>query len=781
MQVSVSPEINTLLDDAVRLSIRLNNYYVGVEHVLEALLAKSALLPRAISDAHLKTLNTVFREVQRTGWRGSMPSTGGEVFYTPRCGAAVAEAARLADRLSKSQPSAAHLLLAIFADAQSSPSRAMDRLGMNRGELVNALYAELSSERKRASAPAKTTSVARSEKVTRAKREAEEDDEPFKPDILETVTRDLTDAARQGKIEPATGREHEMMEVLQILTRKGKNNVILVGEAGVGKTKVVEGLAMAGVSGEFKALLSQYRFLELNLGALMAGTKYRGALEEKLRGLLESLKNAKDTVLFIDEMHLIMGTGAGDGGAMDIANLLKPPLARGELRCIGATTLQEYRKFIEKDPAIERRFQMVRVEPLSEASTYQVLLKMKPSFEQHHNVRISKKALFAAITLTQRYMPNRNLPDKAIDVLDQACARYRLKAIAAKSRPDLFESDNAETMSEKVTPHDIRKIVSQISAIPIEEITAEERLRLSGLDKKLKRNIIGQDEAITKTVAAVKKSRAGLADPKRPEAVLLFLGPSGVGKTQLAKELADNLFGSPDHLVTFDMSEYIEEHSVSRLLGAPPGYIGSDEEGRLTGAVRNKPFSILLFDEIEKAHPRIFDILLPVFDEGRLKDSRGRDVSFRNCIIILTSNIGAQSLHRGDDGNFGKLMDELRGHFRPEFINRIDEIVPFYPLLFEDVRSILRLAIQDLRTRLLDRQIGVRMYQRAYEFLAGQGYNSDFGARELRRTVERLVINPISEMVLEGRFSAGDMIDVLMEDDKLTFRKGEPHSKQGAA
>ncbi|HRK35052.1 MAG TPA: ATP-dependent Clp protease ATP-binding subunit, partial [Candidatus Hydrogenedentes bacterium] len=451
-----------------------------------------------------------------------------------------------------------------------------------------------------------------------------------------------------------------------------------------------------------------------------------------------------------------------------------------ELRCIGATTLQEYRKFIEKDPAIERRFQMLRIDELSPAATWEVLNQLRAGLAKHHGVRISRKAMHAAISLSQRYMPNRQLPDKAIDVLDQACARYRLKAVAAKNMPKAFDSDMGVPLAEKVTPHDVRKVVSRMTGIPIEEITQEERVRLTDLDRRLSKRIIGQDEAIGKAVAVVKKARAGLADPNRPEAVMLFLGPTGVGKTQLAKSLADMLFGSSKHLVTFDMSEYIEEHSVSRLLGAPPGYVGSEEEGRLTQAVRNAPFSILLFDEIEKAHRRIFDIFLPILDEGRLKDSRGRDVNFRNCIIIFTSNVGAELLHREavlteDD----VLMDKLRQSFRPEFINRIDEIVPFYPLLFEDVRTMLRLNLGEMNQRLNEQGMRLRVFQGAYEYLAQRGYNVEYGARELRRTVERLVMNPISAKLIAGQFVKGDTIEVLVEGDELMFRKGETLVQKG--
>ena len=815
MQLHVSPQVNQVMEKAVGFAVQQEQYYVGVEHLFAALLDDSDALPKGIQERHLNALFAVMREVSRTPWRGVIPTTTGEVFHTPRCIAAVNRAGKLAERFGRGGATAGHLLLAILSDAMSAPSRAMDDLKQGRKQCVERLQAELGAQAAedaecRAESAARPTSSrdpahreyggpSGAGTPARPERDAGADSEGISEMglldespagalaqaqalMLASLTRDLTEAARAGKLTAAIGRDAEIFEILQILSRKMKNNAMLVGDAGVGKTQVVEGMALRIAEGGDSGLLPGYRILELNLAALMTGTQYRGAFEEKMLGLIDKLKQSENTVLFIDEAHLIMGAGATDGDSMDMANLLKPVLARGEIRCIGATTIQEYRKFVEKDPAIERRFQMVRIEELSEEDALKVLDYLRPSLERHHGVKISGRAMRATLALTQRYMPNRNLPDKAIDVLDQACARYRLKVVAARSNPDLLDSTLVPTAENKVTPHDIRKVVSQITAIPIEEMTAEERLHLNDLDRQIKRQLIGQDEAVSRVVSAVKKSRAGLADPDRPDAVMLFLGPTGVGKTQLAKLLANQLFGSRNHLVTFDMSEYVEEHSVSRLLGAPPGYVGHEEEGRLTEAARNTPFSILLFDEIEKAHPKIYDIFLPIFDEGRLKDSRGRDVSFKNCIIILTSNIGADLLVRaeaGDDGN--TLVEALRQHFRPELINRIDEIVPFYPLLAEDIRSILRLEINLVRERLKPKKVGLRMYQQAYEYLAEKGYSPDYGAREIRRVVDRMVTTPISEMILDGAFEKGDMIDVLMENGELVFRKGKPHHHSGRA
>ena len=789
MQLRVSPEVNTIMGKALNASVHEGQLFVGVEHVFVALLDDPRALPTRMREQYLNVLYAVAREVKRASWKGVAAFASPEVFHTPRCVDVISSANKLAERFGRGIAQPSHLLMAILGNAHSAPSRAMDRLNLERGQFLALLRSELCNAaagmrtrppEKREQEPGIAAPPHAGEAALETREERAVEHEPLPKEAL--LTRDMTEAAMRGQLEPAIGRDKEIFQIMQVLTRRTKNNVILVGDAGVGKTQVVEGLVLNMARGAKMPGAPNFRFLELNLAALMVGTQYRGAFEEKVLALLEQLKQSEDLVLFIDEVHLIMGAGSTDGDSMDLANLLKPALARGEIRCIGATTLQEYRKFVEKDPAIERRFQMVRLEELSPEATLDVLRHLRPLLEKHHSVRISNRAIQAAVSLTQRYMPNRRLPDKAIDMLDQACARFRMKLMAMKTNPKLLSQTVMPTAEESVTPHDIRKVVSQATGIPVGEITAEDRIHLTDLERQIRSQLIGQDEAVSRAVSAVKKSRMGLADPNRPEAVMLFLGPSGVGKTQLAKLLARYLFGSRNHLITFDMSGYIEEHSVARLIGAPPGYVGSEEEGQLTGAVRNMPFSILLFDEIEKAHPRIFDIFLPIFEEGRLKDSRGNVISFKNCIIILTSNIGANLLSRSvGDAQGGGLMDELRQHFRPEFINRIDEIIPFCPLLAEDVTSILRLEVGTLRERLKERRLGIRMYQKAYEHLAALSYNPEFGAREVRRTVDRMIATPISEMMLEGVFQPGDIIDVLVEDQRLVFRKGQPQDERQEA
>ncbi len=791
MQLNVSPNIAEVLEKAAAISANQGNYFVGVCHVFAALLDSSDKLPECVRERHLSNLFSVQRETNRKLWRGHAAVPSGETFYTPRCIQLTTQASKLAQRIGHGTPVAGHLLLAILKDDVSAPSRAMDALKLDRTACTKQIQAELGfispqsynkvtplpaySDVQLQNIPVAKGGNAQAAAVGGGTPQPDESVIPI-PAQSGPMTRDLMEEARRGNLQVATGRDNEMFEILQIISRKTKNNVMLVGEAGVGKTQIVEGLALQ-LAREGKALgLPDFRILELNVAALMTGTQYRGAFEEKVLALIDEVKRSENCVLFIDEVHLIMGAGASDGDGMDLANLLKPELARGEFRCIGATTLQEFRKFVERDAAIERRFQMVRVEELSPEASLEVLKRLRVTLEKHHDVHIRRRTLQAAIDLTVRYMPNRNLPDKAIDVLDQACARHRLRSLMMKKRASHFDSDPDGSSERSVTPHSVRKVISQVTAIPLEQLTAEERKYLGNIEQIIKQQLIGQDEAVSRSVSAVKKSRAGLSDPNRPDATMLFLGPTGVGKTQLAKLLARYLFGSSNHLIAFDMSEYSEEHSVSKLIGAPAGYVGHEEEGVLTGAVKNAPFSILLFDEIEKAHSRIFDLFLPIFDEGRLRDARGREVDFKNCIIIITSNIGADLLYHADSAvSQDALVDALRAHFRPEFVNRIDQIVPFYPLLAEDIRQILRLEVNALRRRLRDQNIGIRMYQRAYEYIAQEGYSPQFGARELRRAVDRLVATPISERIIDGAFQSGDMVDVLLDDDgALVYRKGKP-------
>ncbi len=770
IQVSVSREVNGILDEAAALSAKRRQHYVGVEHLFEAIGQKTSHLPEKFLAIHRDSFERTLSDILQHPWPGTLPAPNSETFFTPRAAQATAIAGKLAESYGGTTATSGHLLLAILADAHSLPSRVMDALQLPRGDMLEDLRAELGKKESREVQPQDAGAVQPA--AVRPSLERTACAEATEPELLSSLTRDLTAEAREGRLDAVIGRECEVFDLLQVLSRRSKNNAILVGEPGVGKTKLAEGLAIQAAAGRLDDVLFGYRVLELDVGALLSGTQYRGAFEERLQKVLREITALRDVILFIDEIHLIMGAGATDGDSVDMANLLKPALARGDLRCVGATTYEEYRRFIAKDPALERRFQMLRVEPLSEEATYAVLRSLRPALERHHEVKISRRAMRAAVRLSQRYMPDRQLPDKAIDALDQACARFRLKVVALRQRAKSRGLPPPE-ITGKVTPHEIRKVISRLTAVPIEEITAEERRHLANLEHDLKQRVIGQDTAIRKVAAVVKKSRAGLSDPNRPGAVMLFVGPTGVGKTELAKALAGSIFGSSSHLLTFDMSEYVEEHAVSRLLGAPPGYVGSEQEGRLTSAVRNAPFSLVLFDEIEKAHPRVFDILLPVFDEGRLRSGARGEVSFKHCIVAMTSNVGAEVLESPEIGaDSPALLDALRQHFRPEFINRIDEIVPFYPLLFEDLRAILHLSMRRLKTRLLEHQLRLHVYQGAYEYLAREGHSAEFGARELQRTLDRLVVNRISDMILQDYFQPGDIVDVLTENEQLIIRKG---------
>jgi ATP-dependent Clp protease ATP-binding subunit ClpC len=754
VQFVASPLLAAVLEEAEQSSAEQRLGFIGVEHLFAALVDRADSLPKTFVDTYLETLRSAAGDIARSAW-GRPATASGERFHTPRCARSLHEATRIAGKMHQSSAQPGHLMLALLQDPLSAPSRALAAREVAREELVKALRTALRAE------------PAREGGQTGEQGQAPAPADDQHPVDVSRFVHDLTEAAREGKLEPVVGRTKELTELLQILARKNRNNALLVGEAGVGKTKLAEGLAILAAKGRLDHILPNARVLELDLGALMAGTQFRGAFEERLQALLEELRDSPGTLLFIDEVHLIMGAGATENSGMDAANLLKPALARGEIRCVGATTLEEYRKHIEKDAAMTRRFQLLRVAPMTKFATYEVLKRLRPSLEKHHQVTIRRRTLRAAIALTEQFMPNRYLPDKAIDVVDEACARRRLSGTGSS---DTTENGYLPT----VLPHDIRKVVSQRAAVPIEDVTARERAMLNNLEARLARRVVGQDDAVHAVASAVRRVRTGLNDPKRPASVMLFAGPTGVGKTQLAKELAEVLFGDPNHLVTFDMSEYTEAHSVSRLLGAPPGYVGYEEEGRLCRALKDAPFSILLFDEIEKAHPKLFDVLLPMLDEGRVRDASGREVSLRNAYVILTSNVGSEALYdTRAEASRKLLLNALRKRFRAEFINRIDEIVPFYPLLFEDIRSILVTLSKGLEERLATKKIRLHIYQGALEYLAEQGYSPEYGARELRRTFERLVVTSLSEKLIAGEIAPTDHVEVLMDEGVFTIRRAE--------
>ena len=680
-----------------------------------------------------------------------------------------------------------HVLLALARDDESAAGELLQRFGVSHTKLRGAVIRGVES----GGGPKETSKTPK----------------------LDEFGRDLTAEAREGKLDPVIGRADEIEQTIEILSRRTKNNPALLGEPGVGKTAIVEGIAQRIVNDEVPETLADKRLISVDLASMIAGTKYRGEFEERLKTVIDEVREASDDlILFIDEVHTVVGAGAAEG-SMDASNMLKPALARGELHVIGATTLDEYRKNIEKDPALERRFQPVFVREPTVEETIEILHGLKDRYEAFHRVRISDEAIIAAAELSDRYIRDRYLPDKAIDLIDQASARVRLRtktkdvdtrsleedlrrlarerdqatsaedydrAGGLKEQIDAKRAEQEERAKGRqpvaeVTAEDIAEIVSRATGIPVSQLTSEERERLMRLEEELHARIVGQEEAVSAVAEAVRRSRAGLGDPNRPVGSFLFLGPTGVGKTELARALAEALFGDEDLMVRFDMSEFQERHTVSRLVGAPPGYVGYEEAGQLTEQVRRRPYSVLLFDEIEKAHGDVFNILLQILDDGRLTDAQGRTVDFKHSVVIMTSNLGADRIqdYARTGGDFEELKDELmevlRQNFRPEFINRIDDIIVFRSLSDEQLVNITRLLLDRLVRRLHAQRIEVEFTEEAVRFLGKEGFDPEYGARPLRRTIQRFVENELSRMVLAGTVEPGDKVIVDLDDDKLRF------------
>jgi ATP-dependent Clp protease ATP-binding subunit ClpC len=680
-----------------------------------------------------------------------------------------------------------HVLLALARDDESEAGQLLQRFGVSHTKLRGA--------------------VIRGVEAGGGTRETS------KTPTLDQYGRDLTEMAREGKLDPVIGRADEIEQTIEILSRRTKNNPALIGDPGVGKTAIVEGIAQRIVNDEVPETLTDRRVVQLDLAGMVAGSKYRGEFEERLKNVIDEItENEGNIILFVDELHTLVGAGGAEG-AMDAGNMLKPALARGEMHVIGATTLDEYRKEVEGDPALERRFQPVLVREPTVDETIEILHGLKDRYEAFHRVRISDEAIVAAAELSDRYVRDRFLPDKAIDLIDQASARVRLRtktkdddtrsleedlrrlarerdqATAAEDynragdlkeqidtrRSDIDDRQRKRQRPAEVTAEDIAEVVSRATGIPVSQLTTEERQRLLELEQRLHRRVVGQEEAVRAIAEAVRRSRAGLGDPRRPIGSFLFLGPTGVGKTELARTLADALFGSEDLMVRFDMSEFQERHTVSRLVGAPPGYVGYDEAGQLTEAVRRRPYAVLLFDEIEKAHPDVFNILLQILDDGRLTDAQGRTVDFKNTVVIMTSNLGADRIqqHARSGEPFERLqedmMDILRQSFRPEFINRIDEVIIFRALTEDQLLDITGLLLDRLERRLRAQHIEVEFAEDAVKLLAREGYDPEYGARPLRRTIQRLVENELSRLVLGGEIEPGDRIRVGVDGDELRF------------
>ena len=795
-------KVLTLAQDEAQ---RFNHNYIGTEHLLLGLVREGEGVAARVLENMNVELPKVRTAVEFIIGRGDRPVVG-EVGLTPRAKRVIELAIDEARRLGHNYIGTEHLLLGLVREGEGIAAGVLESLGVNLDKVRHEVIRVLSQ----------SSSVGPTQETKRAS----------KTPTVDALGINLTEAARADKLDPVIGREKEIERVIQILGRKTKNNPALIGEPGVGKTAIAEGLAHRIVSGDVPDILLNKRVLTLDIGSLVAGTKYRGEFEERLKKIIEELRNTNDAILFIDELHTLVGAGAAEG-AIDAANILKPPLSRGELQCIGATTLDEYRKYIEKDAALERRFQPVMVEEPTLEQTIEILVGIRERYEQHHKVTITDEAVRAAADLSIRYITDRHLPDKAIDLIDEAASRVRLRHSSAP--PELRaaqkeldrvtkekdaaisaqeyelaatlreqEATSRETVDRlraawqqaqsgeppKVDDEEIAQVVAMWTGIPVTRIAQEESERLLRMEEVLHHRLIGQEEAIETVSRAVRRARAGLKDPKRPIGSFVFLGPTGVGKTELARALAEFMFGSEDTLIKIDMSEFMERHNVSRLVGAPPGYVGFDEGGQLTEAVRRKSYAVILLDEIEKAHAKVFNILLQILEDGHLSDAKGRRVDFRNTIIIMTSNLGAAKIQTNASLGFRamgdtaearanasyelmkeKVQTELKQNFRPEFLNRIDATVVFRSLTVEEIGLIVDLMLKRVRDQLKAQGMTLDVAQAAKEHVIKLGYDQAYGARPLRRTIQNLIEDPLAEHLLLGRYHQGDTISVDLEPD----------------
>ena len=752
---NLSPEAKEILALAQRESENLQHFYLGVEHLFIAL----TMVENGQTQTILQQLKLDPKHARDTVRRFAGTGDGHRYWdgirITPRCEAVMEMASKEASKKQGALIEEKDLLLTILKEGKSIPVRLLQKMGVSIPRMV-----ELAEE----------------EKVPVAAKKI-----PYVSDtkLLDKFGRDITRLAKEGKIDPVIGRSSEILQVVRALTRKAKNNPMLIGEAGVGKTAIVEGLALRIAEGKLTESLRDKRIIELSLASVVAGTKYRGEFEERIVGIINESKAHPEIILFLDEIHTLIAAGAAEGG-MDAANILKPALARGEIRCIGATTTSEYRKHIEKDPALERRFQPIIVLEPSVEDTLEILKGLRDRYEKHHQVKITDSALDAAVRLSVKYVPDRRLPDKALDALDEACTGAKVPFLSMYG-----EKEAKYTGTGEVTGEVVAEVISKWTGIPIRQLTAKEQERLLNMAEIIKKRVIGQDEAVEKVGEVVKMARAGLKDPKHPMGVFLFLGPTGVGKTELAKATAEFLFGSDNEMVRLDMSEFMEKHSVSKLIGSPPGYVGYEEEGQLTGRLRSKPYSIVLLDEIEKAHPEIFDLFLQVFDEGRLTDAKGRTVDAKNAIFIMTSNIGTEIYNKkesigfkGFAGNEGQdvkkeIITQVKKVFRPEFLNRLDEIILFRPLGAKELSRIACNLLGSLRKRLGEKGILFDVEEEVLELICREGYDPMNGARPLARIIERLITKPLSEKIIAGEFTHGDKILVTVRDNKILFTKVE--------
>ena len=803
---------------------RFNHEYIGTEHILLGLVKEGS----GVGATVLKNLDIDLRkvrlEVEKLVKSGPDMVTMGKLPQTPRAKKVIEYAIEEARNLGHNYVGTEHLLLGLLREKDGVAAQVLMNLGLKleevREEVLNLLGAGVESEGNTGAGEGKGEGKAKS-----------------KTPALDSFGRDLTELAREGTLDPVIGRANEIERVVQILCRRTKNNPVLLGEAGVGKTAIVEGLAQKIVTNDVPEILADKRIVVLDLAMMVAGTKYRGQFEERIKAVMNEVRRAKNVILFIDELHTLVGAGGAEG-AIDASNVLKPSLSRGEIQCIGATTLDEYRKYIEKDRALERRFQMIIVEPPSKEETVEILKGLRDRYEAHHRVQITEEALKEAVELSTRYITGRCLPDKAIDVIDEAGARVRLKSMTKP--PNLAEieeqierlsiekdeavknadyeraaelRDQAEALRKKkeemqkawreqakevdgvVDEEMVAEVVSKMTGVPLTRLEKKEAQRLLELENELHKRVVSQDDAIKAVARSIRRARSGLKDPNRPIGTFLFLGPSGVGKTLLSKAIAEFMFGSEEALVQIDMSEYMEKHNVSRLIGAPPGYVGYEEGGQLTERIRRRPYAVVLLDEIEKAHPDVFNTLLQVMEEGRLTDNVGRTVDFKNTILIMTSNIGADLIKSGGIGGFGlrpkgeeysfenmkkSLLREVEKFFRPEFINRLDDTIIFRPLTKENLYTIIDIEVKKMGKRLHEQGIKLELTMEARDFLIERGYNPDFGARPLRRAIEQNVEDQLSESILRGDFKGIDLVKITRDGEKLKFEATNTKGEQPA-
>ena len=781
---------------------RFNHNYIGTEHILLGLVRETEGVAAKVLANLSVELVKVRSAVEFIIGRGERP-TPGEIGLTPRAKKVIELAVDEARRLGHHYIGTEHLLIGLMREGEGVAAGVLESLGVSLDK-VRAETNRILSQ-----------SASQSSSQTR---------QGNRTPTLDELGADLTQLARDRKLDPVVGRESELDRVVQILNRRTKNNPVLIGEPGVGKTAIVEKLAQSVVEGEVPENLSGKRVVTLDMGALVAGTKYRGEVEERLKKVITELKSAGNCVLFIDEMHTMVGAGAAEG-AVDAANILKPSLARGELQVVGATTSDDYRKYVERDPALERRFQPVYVDPPDVTDTVKILRGVKDRYEEHHGLAITEEAIEAAAQLAERYISDRQMPDKAIDLIDEAASRVRIKnsmtpqplrvatreldnvrrqkdqaiadqkyEVAAQLRDEELKKvtvveklsqewkESKPTDEIQVTPDDIAEVVSMWTRIPVKRLDVEESERLLHMEDTLHNQVVGQGEAVNMIARAVRRARAGIKDPKRPIGAFLFLGPTGVGKTHVVKKLAEFLFGSEDNMIRLDMSEYMERHSVARLVGAPPGYIGFDEGGQLTEAVRRRSYTAILLDEIEKAHEDVFNILLQIFEDGQLTDSRGRKVDFKNTLIIMTSNLGSDLIRRDSFLGFSgttvdessdrdyermrdKVLDEVKRHFRPEFLNRIDSTVVFHSLNREQILEIVNLMLQELQAKVLEKGLVLQVTDAGREWIVDNGFDPKFGARPLRRLIQDKLEDQLSEDLLRGKFKAGDVVEVHIDED----------------